>query len=750
MVDGTDLKIAHLGWEKNEITIYSLESVSLPVRLGKYRPQNYNQNVAAYDSLQGDVFGLESGEPDQPVIIEENSENAPADASGTLVNVFTRYPLRKTSLAVNIPEGQATYYNFESNFDLKGKKLDKRLREEIAPISGGTMDSALLDSFPTEAGGLMVVMAEGNIPIIDELRDIKNFLPGGIPHYSLVSSNEIAIVNLVRSTLDPPSDQITAVVYIGCDFSRVIIMRGCEPISFVQSIREGYSSPQVCHTIFSKILLEQEEAGIPDINKIVLAGEIGMTRAFEFFSRQFPDAEVGPITSGPLNTNLLKSEEIAIFSNYAIPVSMAWEALDRKNQSFLRTDLMPVSVRDSQKAFKVAWHGFALLGVVFCGMVLLSYQGISRYNNIKSLQHSIQTKRANNEALQPDLALVNQFQTQIATAKTNLDFMDSVIVDPDKWSRLFSNLTENFKNVKKIWIDRVQSTPEGFTMIGRSLSRDRIPQLAGNLPGVFLQRVTRVISEAGEVVYEFELTAQIPEPIKENEPELPNNPALEESAPIDNSTSLPIADGASAEPSEQVNSAAMGPMLPSTQADVKPEELSAPVEPVKVTPPVEKAKPKTADEKPAAKLQTDNTQKPGAPPAASNNSAVSNASSASEDLYQNGIRLIKESKKREALAEFGLLVDKFHDAPEAPAANYWVGECYYALEKYSEAAAAFEASLTYKKNTKAEAALLMLGSSYDKLGQTDKARQQYEALLQRFPNGQYVSAAQNKLDHSAK
>jgi TolA-binding protein len=776
MVDGTDLKIAHLGLEKKEIVVYSLESISLPIRLGRYRSQAAPQNATALDLVQGDVFGIEPTEDDDstpPIRIEEGIEATIGDASGALVNVFSRYPLDKGTLALNIPEGQATFYNFESNFGLKGKKLDKRLREEISAISGGMPESARLDYFKTENDGLMVALAEGNIPLIDELIEIKSFLPGGVPHFSQVTSNELALVNMVRLTLDPPSNQITAVVYIGCDFSRVIIMRGGEPISFVQSIREGYFSPQVCHTIFSKILLEQEEAGIPDINKIVLSGEIGMTRAYEFFSRQFPEAEVGPLTSGPLNTNFLKSEEIAIFANYAVPVSIAWEVLDQKNSSFIRTNLIPRSVRESQKAFKIAWHGFALLGIVFCGMVIISYQGLSQYSAIKSLKHSIATKQATVETLQPDLSLINQLQSQIATAKANLEFMDTLILDPDKWSRLFSNLTLNFKNVRNIWIDNVQSTPDGFNMIGRALARDRIPRLAENLPGVNLKRVTRVVSEDGEVIYEFELTAKIPDPVIGNEPAQADQVLQEQTqiTPSEQVNSAPVTLKQAEPLKEEMASVAATPtpepLVQNTKLQPSKEQTPSVIVPAPPpdTTPLGPEKPKTvASEQKPQTLKSNipsptpvkSTVKPkptelnSSQPAPDENPPPIGSTSATADLYQNGMRLVKSGNPQSALPEFGLITDKFPDSKEAAPAFYWSGECYYAMSNFSEAIIAFEKSLQYKANSKTEAALLMLGNSYLKLGDQQKAKEQYDTLLERFPDGQFTGSAKLKLSLLAR
>jgi len=790
MADGTELRIANLGIEKGEVAIYSLETISLPARLGKLRTATAAQ-PAAVDADETDIFGFEEGEGVEEADSKEGEqgEHEGADLSSTLINVFAKFPLKKTKLAVNIPEGQATYYSFESDFGLKAKKLQKRLREEIGPLAGGTLDSAIIDHFKTESKGLMVVVSEGNIPLIEELIDIKNFLAGGVPYFCQVSSNEISLVNLVRATMDPQPDQITAIVYIGNEFSRVIILKGDEPISFIQAIREGYNSPQVCQTLFSKILLEQEEAGIPEIDQIVLTGEIGITRAHQFFSKQFPDADVKPITPGPLDTSLLKNEEIAIFSNYAIPVAMAWEALQKRNPRWLKLDLMPHAVKEAQKPFKVAWHGFAMLGIIFFFMALLTYQGFNRLNSIRSLEESIALKQSSIASLEPELVKIGQLQRQININKGNLEFLDALIEDPEKWSRLFAKLSEDFQKVNRIWIDHIQSTPYGFTMVGKALARDRVPLLAAGFQGVNLKRVTRVISEQGNVIYEFEIDAEIPPPLEpepaEHEPvstdriatpggsiaanskspsgtggsfaaRLPEEkkvPPSVKTTPKESNKSLP-------ETPEKNVDQKIGPMAKKVEKEEpifakmnKPESNAVGIEKqqpdlvdtkkrVPVTAQVKSEKPQIAEVKKTKNTTVEQKEKRAS---AEQAISISKKDQTPIDHYKQGLNLIHKRDIKGAMAEFQTLLNENPDIAKAAAAHYWVGECHYALKNYEEAAREFEVSLDYANNPKRQAGMMMLGMSYLKLGQKEKAGEQFEAILKAFPNGEFAKTAKRKL-----
>ena len=696
LVDGRDLRLAHLSKEGGEIVIYALESITLPHRIGRIRQRQPVSMPMGEDAENRDAFGFE----DSSYVMDNNSvEESEGDISGALINIFAKYPLKQLKIAVNIPEGQTTFYSFENDFGLKGKKLLKRLREEISPLAGGTLDSALLDYFISADSGLTAIVSEGNIPIIEELLDVKNFLPGSGPVFSLAGSNEIALVNLVRANLDLPSDRISTIVYIGCDFSRVIILRGNDPISFVQTIREGYQSPHVCQTVFSKILLEQEEAGIPEIHHIILCGEIGITHAYDFFKRQFPDSDVQAITSGILNAQYLKNEEISTFPNFAIPVALAWEALENGNGKFIRANLLPTQIKESQKLFKIAWHGFALLGIIFVFVALLSYQGLSRLKEIRTLERSIRVEKDRIESLQPELALVNQLQGTISDYRANLEFLDSLIVDPGRWSRLLAKLSRDFQKVSRIWIENIQTDHNGFTMIGRSVTRDRIPDLAQRFQDANLKRVTRVVSEEGEISYEFEMTASLPPPEEESA----------EATPL--------------------------PNLGKDRANASTGSIDA----------VENAASAPADEKEkGADIRTrgSSQQEESTPSPIGTRDAPASGSKA---RYQQGIDLIRAKKIENAVRVLESLIAEYPESAEVCAAYYWLGECYYSRGEYPKAAERFEKSLQFEKNTKREAGLIMLGQTYLKLNRKEQAKVQFEMLLESYPNGQFSDIARNYL-----
>ncbi|MCL4540543.1 MAG: tetratricopeptide repeat protein [Bacteroidetes bacterium] len=114
--------------------------------------------------------------------------------------------------------------------------------------------------------------------------------------------------------------------------------------------------------------------------------------------------------------------------------------------------------------------------------------------------------------------------------------------------------------------------------------------------------------------------------------------------------------------------------------------------------------------------------------------------------YNEGLNLFRSRSYLKALAVFGNLSESTA-APELTGnAFYWMGECYYGLQKYADAVNAFAKVLTFRGSYKTGAAYIMLGMSYLHMGNKEKARTTWEELLQKDPKSQYASRAKEFLN----
>lgn len=98
------------------------------------------------------------------------------------------------------------------------------------------------------------------------------------------------------------------------------------------------------------------------------------------------------------------------------------------------------------------------------------------------------------------------------------------------------------------------------------------------------------------------------------------------------------------------------------------------------------------------------------------------------DQYNHAFGLLKQADYPRAEAEFRAFIDQHPNDSMAGAAQYWLGDTYYARGRYPDAARAFaEVYKRYPKSVKAPDALLKLGMS---LGQANQKQNACVALAQ--------------------
>ncbi len=114
-------------------------------------------------------------------------------------------------------------------------------------------------------------------------------------------------------------------------------------------------------------------------------------------------------------------------------------------------------------------------------------------------------------------------------------------------------------------------------------------------------------------------------------------------------------------------------------------------------------------------------------------------------VYFMGRKLFRARKYQDAVYDFNNLVASKMNNILMSNAHYWLGECYYAMQKYNDARTEFEKTLTYPKSYKQTAAYIMLGMSYLRLGDKEGARTAWQKLVRRYPKSKFAARAKEFL-----
>ena len=159
----------------------------------------------------------------------------------------------------------------------------------------------------------------------------------------------------------------------------------------------------------------------------------------------------------------------------------------------------------------------------------------------------------------------------------------------------------------------------------------------------------------------------------------------------------------------------------------KGKKIAAPVAPGETAKPSDKL----ADAKPEAK--TDNK------PAADDPSTILKA-------YESALGLFKAGKYKEAAAAFDKFGKTYPDSEQAPAAQFWQGNSYYALGDCKQVISSQQKLLSkWPKNSRAPDAMANIANCQAELGQKAEAQKTLKDLVSRYPDSKAAGAAKQQL-----
>ncbi len=140
------------------------------------------------------------------------------------------------------------------------------------------------------------------------------------------------------------------------------------------------------------------------------------------------------------------------------------------------------------------------------------------------------------------------------------------------------------------------------------------------------------------------------------------------------------------------------------------------------------------------------TQKVSKPAASSYTAAVGDVAPGEyRQTYQEGLDLFHARNYKQATSVFESLLASDANNNLSDNAQYWIGECSYAMGQYKKAIIDFEKVFTFPKSNKNDAAQFKLGLCYMRLGDTQKAKEEFQRLLDVYPKSEYTKRAQEHI-----
>ncbi len=417
-----------------------------------------------------------------------------------LYGLLDRFTQKRIKIACNVPLSMVSYQGAPG--PVGAMSVVERLggAERMPSMNLGQKTIKAKD------GTAITMSYENQPPTMSLLRDLNSFVRGNL-HLDLMETTEVALANLARISMDLPDDKVTAIVYLEEEFSRLLFLRGEDLIHVSSLINESASSPEVLEVIYRRLLYEQDEAQIPEIARILLAGKGSRMRAKEFFAAQCTGVEVDYLYSEKLGKFPANEVQRAVFSEFAVAIALAWQMLEPKNPRFMVMDLLPQEFKDQQQVLKLNYHGYALLALTGIVAFFFTWQILRLRNEFSTISAQNRQLEEQIRSNQATVDRVHELEVECKRLDKNLTLSDSLGKGHDEFLGFLQKLNRSVRRTGSVWVEEILKSQNGFSIKGTSLRRETIPSLAEQLENASLRRVTRA-EDGKQKMFAFELERQ--------------------------------------------------------------------------------------------------------------------------------------------------------------------------------------------------------------------------------------------------
>jgi TolA-binding protein len=117
-----------------------------------------------------------------------------------------------------------------------------------------------------------------------------------------------------------------------------------------------------------------------------------------------------------------------------------------------------------------------------------------------------------------------------------------------------------------------------------------------------------------------------------------------------------------------------------------------------------------------------------------------------ETLYDNAMRDKSGGKPDLAVSEFANCVKWYHDAPQAPSCQFYIGEIHYSTHDYEQAVKDFDAVLEqFPKGNRTPEAYFFKGMALVKMSNSRDARKEFLAVIKDYPKSDAAERAREAM-----
>lgn len=490
--DGLGLRLAMLETDSRQFRLARLDLVELDKPL--YRNQ---EELTSFDDQS-----WESDAPDGEMKL--NGYDA-----GELDKIRT-YPWERLFGAVNLHRGVIAINVNEENL-VRGTDVPQGKAEEKAFVRANLDALAIKrgewQSSRFQIGGTSQFILHKGVNRLLEILEMYAWRRHKRFYYQLADANDIALADYFRINNLKGAERVL-LICLGREYRKALLFDQGQLVDiYPLNITQDLPDPEL---IYSRVSFALDSALQTEPERYVICGDLASTEILDRFNRgdsnaafllSFPNL----VTAG-LDANVYTPLYLAQF---ALPIALAHKAISTGESRYSPSNFLPGNLIEAQKPFKIAWHGFLIMGLIF----LVSLLGTISFLSLRERHdRAFQRKRDLDHelaVLRIETAEIALMKEQMSSFNKNLDAVRVILKGKNPWSAVLENLNQTFQSRPLSWLTNFKKEGNRLHITGQTTTRSNIIAFADALPNSRIQKVTTGVIH-NSTVWTFEITSDFP------------------------------------------------------------------------------------------------------------------------------------------------------------------------------------------------------------------------------------------------
>lgn len=475
--EGNDSKMAVLSKEKDKIKILKTHSFEM-----------LQGELDSEDSLSSINF-----EGTDVKIEDVGKKGAVSTTQILFSDALKEINLTNSVFIPALTEPAIYYHALESSMQKgKGAKLTQEIISDIQESKNIVIDKDNLDYIELADKSLLSVFISGEVNCIKMINSLAVYHGKRFYKIPSVKSAEISLAYYIAKRKKFFPDDNSLIVYIGREYSKLIFLHGRTLKHIGSTLDIGTSNLHTYDVYFSKILLEMENGGVSNLDNIVVCGEDDSENIILSFYGTFPEANVSKLEFDDLDTSSLDEETKEKLSVYAVPLSVGTDYFDDLENVHTGINLLPKYVKEEQKVFQFAWHGYAILPFLFLAAFLITLIVLNNGRENSLLDKQVAEKTALVQQNQEILDNISEVQRKIDSFDQTQAILDSASAGGGVWSIVLSKVSGFFASHNGLWLTKLSKDEANnqVTLEGYALNKNSLTDFAYFLDSAELKSIT--------------------------------------------------------------------------------------------------------------------------------------------------------------------------------------------------------------------------------------------------------------------